>query len=198
MAKGNPGEQIRFWTQGQANLPHALERIRATDTLRPKAGARCGNSACRDLCGGWPARAIPTANIDDRYLSWMSLFIQRPTLCRAFSPEIVGESVFPALRAGLVCCRAFGAPEGSWTALTCSASNVYPYLSSRVSEPANLRPDNQRVLATLPEVSRRCGVRPFLDVRGRKRLRLHLFASLVSPRYFWVPQISHAFWRCRK
>jgi hypothetical protein len=28
---------------------------------RPEAGARCGSSARRDLCGGWPARAIPTA-----------------------------------------------------------------------------------------------------------------------------------------
>jgi RNA-directed DNA polymerase len=29
LAKGNPGEQTRFWTQGQVDLPHALERIRA-------------------------------------------------------------------------------------------------------------------------------------------------------------------------
>ena len=28
LAKGNPGEQTRFWTQGQVDLPHALERIR--------------------------------------------------------------------------------------------------------------------------------------------------------------------------
>ena len=28
MAKGNPGEQTRFWTQGQIDLPHALDRIR--------------------------------------------------------------------------------------------------------------------------------------------------------------------------
>lgn len=27
----------------------------------PEAGARCGNSARRDLCGGPPARAVPTA-----------------------------------------------------------------------------------------------------------------------------------------
>jgi len=27
----------------------------------PEAGARCGNAARRDLCGGWPVRAIPTA-----------------------------------------------------------------------------------------------------------------------------------------
>jgi len=28
LAKGNPGEQTRFWTQGQVDLPHALDRIR--------------------------------------------------------------------------------------------------------------------------------------------------------------------------
>ena len=30
-------------------------------TLAPKAGAQCGNSARWDLCGGPPARAVPTA-----------------------------------------------------------------------------------------------------------------------------------------
>ena len=29
LAKGNPGEQSRFWTQGQHDLDHALDRIRA-------------------------------------------------------------------------------------------------------------------------------------------------------------------------
>ena len=28
LTKGNPGEQTRFWTQGQVDLPHALDRIR--------------------------------------------------------------------------------------------------------------------------------------------------------------------------
>jgi group II intron reverse transcriptase/maturase len=28
LAKGNPGEQTRFWTQGQIDLQHALDRIR--------------------------------------------------------------------------------------------------------------------------------------------------------------------------
>lgn len=28
LAKGNSGEQIRFWTQGQHDLHHALDRIR--------------------------------------------------------------------------------------------------------------------------------------------------------------------------
>lgn len=30
LAKGNPGEQSRFWTQGQHDLDHALDRIRAS------------------------------------------------------------------------------------------------------------------------------------------------------------------------
>jgi RNA-directed DNA polymerase len=29
LAKGNSGEQTRFWTQGQVGLQHALDRIRA-------------------------------------------------------------------------------------------------------------------------------------------------------------------------
>ena len=82
---------------------------------------------------------------------------QRPALCRAFSPDIVGESVFPALRTGLVCCRAFGAPQENWIALICSASGIYPYLTFWVSEPANLRADSQRVYTALPDVSRRYG-----------------------------------------
>ena len=28
LAKGNPGEQSRYWTQGQTDLSHALDRIR--------------------------------------------------------------------------------------------------------------------------------------------------------------------------
>jgi hypothetical protein len=28
LAKGKPGEQTRFWTQGQIDLQHALDRIR--------------------------------------------------------------------------------------------------------------------------------------------------------------------------
>ena len=63
LAKGNPGEQTRFWTQGQLDLHHALGRIRhaASYASLPKAGARCGNAARRDLRGGRPARVVPTA-----------------------------------------------------------------------------------------------------------------------------------------
>lgn len=34
--------------------------------LLPEVGARCGSSACRDLCGGCGATRIPTATL----LSW--------------------------------------------------------------------------------------------------------------------------------
>jgi hypothetical protein len=33
LAKGNPGEQTRFWTQGQFHLQHALDRIRTAPML---------------------------------------------------------------------------------------------------------------------------------------------------------------------
>ena len=76
LAKGNLEKQNRYWFQRQADLQHALDRIRAVTTrdreesiaqsvtanVIPEVGARCGNSARRDLCGGWPVRAIPTAN----------------------------------------------------------------------------------------------------------------------------------------
>ena len=79
LAKGNSEEHTGFWTQCQIDLNHALDWIReaagrdkdetsvliltrqSLKTSLPEAGARCGNSARRDLCGGWPERAIPTA-----------------------------------------------------------------------------------------------------------------------------------------
>jgi hypothetical protein len=43
--------------------------------LEPEAGAQCGNSARWDLCGGPPARAVPTATgafyrSELRFLAW--------------------------------------------------------------------------------------------------------------------------------
>ena len=57
------------------DLQRALERIRQAacrdmETIRipngvcaslPEVGAQCGSSACWDLCGGRPVRAVPTA-----------------------------------------------------------------------------------------------------------------------------------------
>ena len=42
----------------------------------PEAGARCGNTARRDLCGGPPARAVPTAT-GRFYRSVMSPLLKR-------------------------------------------------------------------------------------------------------------------------
>jgi hypothetical protein len=36
--------------------------VRALLRQTPKIGARCGNAARRDLCGGPPERVVPTAN----------------------------------------------------------------------------------------------------------------------------------------
>ena len=65
LAKGNLGEQSRFWTQGQVDLQHALDRIRnaaRTATrhyLRQEPGAVIPHAG---ICaGGGPERAIPTA-----------------------------------------------------------------------------------------------------------------------------------------
>ena len=45
--------------------PASLARARAS-TPAPKAGAQCGSRARWDLCGGPPARAVPTANVRAR------------------------------------------------------------------------------------------------------------------------------------
>ena len=45
-----------------ASCPHRASLARAcASTPEPKAGAQCGSSARWDLCGGPPARAVPTA-----------------------------------------------------------------------------------------------------------------------------------------
>jgi RNA-directed DNA polymerase len=48
--------------------------------LVPEAGARCGNSARRDLCGGPSARAVPTATrhgASSKTFSYLSAFTWR-------------------------------------------------------------------------------------------------------------------------
>jgi len=68
-AKGNLERQARVWTQNQITrhyMPNrCAQRASGHPTTRhafvPEAGAQCGNSACWDLCGGRPARAVPTA-----------------------------------------------------------------------------------------------------------------------------------------
>ena len=67
---GSPGLRR---AAGQINQPY--RRIPQTRTVHPfpqalrrhapKVGAQCGNSARWDLCGGPPARAVPTATMYD-------------------------------------------------------------------------------------------------------------------------------------
>ena len=65
LPKGNPQEQTNRRTQDRESLSQAQARIRRAAqyacALIPEGGARCGNSARRDLCGGSPATGIPTA-----------------------------------------------------------------------------------------------------------------------------------------
>jgi hypothetical protein len=68
-AKGNLERQTRVWTQRRTTRKHAsnwcaqraMGHPKARHAFVPEAGAQCGNSARWDLCGGRPARAVPTA-----------------------------------------------------------------------------------------------------------------------------------------
>ncbi len=65
LPKGNPRGQTNRRAQNREWLQQALARIRRAAqyacALIPEGGARCGNSARRDLRGGSPATGIPTA-----------------------------------------------------------------------------------------------------------------------------------------
>ena len=78
LAKGNLFGRNMLRTQSRINMSSAHKRVRQARTidgsewfchshlssataLRPKAGAGCGSTARPDLCGGPPARAVPTA-----------------------------------------------------------------------------------------------------------------------------------------
>ena len=66
-AKGNAHQQSTHWTQSQARVSQALERIRHARRHAPKVGAVCGNSACTDLGGGRSAMTAPTARLFEVY-----------------------------------------------------------------------------------------------------------------------------------
>jgi RNA-directed DNA polymerase len=80
LAERNPREQNTDRAQNRQTVERALERIReavrrdisvgALMRAIIEAGARCGSSARRDLCGGCPERGIPTALSRQRSLSW--------------------------------------------------------------------------------------------------------------------------------
>ena len=82
LAKGNVAVHSRDRTQGRVT-PVTRARLRTAGTfgglhVRPKAGARCGSAARRDLCGGRPVRVVPTATFHgkgseydrNRVVSW--------------------------------------------------------------------------------------------------------------------------------
>jgi hypothetical protein len=64
-ARGERGQQNALRTQSRVGASSALDRVRRCGVVRsgvrPERGAQCGSSACWDLCGGPPERAVPTA-----------------------------------------------------------------------------------------------------------------------------------------
>ena len=62
LAKGNAGEQTRFWTHGQIDLQHALDRIRKAATMRyyPRQEPSAGIPHAGICTGGRPkGRFLP-------------------------------------------------------------------------------------------------------------------------------------------
>ena len=51
-AKGNTHRQSTYWTQNQARVSQALERIRQLVPSHTRGGAVCGKAARTVLCGG--------------------------------------------------------------------------------------------------------------------------------------------------
>ena len=60
-AKGNAHQHNTYWTQSQARVPQALERIRQLCRHTPEVGAVCGKAARTVLCGGRDENRVPTA-----------------------------------------------------------------------------------------------------------------------------------------
>jgi len=72
---GGGGKGATRGERGQQNVPRTQRRARHAECagsrtptwafarvdVRPERGAQCGSSACWDLCGGPPERAVPTA-----------------------------------------------------------------------------------------------------------------------------------------
>src|SRR5215472_3798071 len=72
-AKGNAHQQTTHWTQSQARVSQALERIRHTACLcrhTPEVGAVCGKAACTVLCGGRAMNrtSLPPPGLDARFV----------------------------------------------------------------------------------------------------------------------------------
>jgi len=80
------------WHENQDGASHLEVRVR----VGPKAGAQCGSSARWDLCGGPPARAVPTATVADCFSA-----IPHDRLIAAVEERVVDQSVLKLLRAML-------------------------------------------------------------------------------------------------
>jgi hypothetical protein len=71
LAKGNLVKHHRGRTLGRATLPQAHDWVRqplCACASSPKAGARCGSAARRELCGGHRVTGVPTAPDSSRRL----------------------------------------------------------------------------------------------------------------------------------
>ena len=65
-AKGNAIERGMRRTQRRESMSHGLDRVRqAFRRQTPEVGARCGNSARRDLCGGHTVMRVSTAILQE-------------------------------------------------------------------------------------------------------------------------------------
>ena len=92
-AKGNAAVHSRDRTQGRAT-PVTRARPRTADLfkglhVRPEAGARCGKTARRDLCGGRRVTGVPTATAPHRLIT---------NFCRLSMSREIATKLFPEER----------------------------------------------------------------------------------------------------
>src|ERR1700757_4361483 len=65
-AKGNAHQQSTYWTQSQARVSQALERIRQAIAVIHPRWEPCGKAARTVLCGGRDENRVPTATALNR------------------------------------------------------------------------------------------------------------------------------------
>ncbi|HBZ3409257.1 TPA: hypothetical protein MG645_26695 [Klebsiella pneumoniae] len=65
----------------------------------PKAGARCVNSARRDLCGGYPVTGIPTATLFSEAVFFQVILLPLSvTICCSCKNREISEGSLPVRR----------------------------------------------------------------------------------------------------
>src|SRR5262245_55844074 len=80
--EGNANQQSTHWTQNQARVSQALERIRqAFRRHTPEVGAVCGKAARTDLCGGREVTRVPTAKSAFAHIVLLHLLIALLAVC---------------------------------------------------------------------------------------------------------------------